>query len=414
MLSLRFVKTSRPLPSLATLLLAGGSLLAAEEKVPEAGSPVDVKPGTTALLKAKEGMRYFLRVPKSYDPRRGARLIVFLHGSNMNGLQYLRSFEAKKWCPDDILACPNGEQGSDPYGANNFTFGSAPYVADLTRAIQGAFKTTRTYVGGHSQGGFLTYSVILLFPDLYQGAFPMAGDCWMQNEPNLWEDKPEVLAKQKAIAIAVIHGKKDPVVQFSQGQHAHDVFLAMGYPRLRLFAPEHLGHEFMLSPVAEALEWIDAMVGDDAAKQVAKASEWAKANEWGWAVEAARGVAEAKKAPAGPKSGAKTVLKGAEAAAKKAVKGMGASMDGGKPEEWVPKWFEFRRLFGNTEAAGPLVEKYEALRAAQRGAGKDLFQKARADYQADKEKGRAACRELLEKAPATYEAYYALLWLKEG
>ena len=43
-----------------------------------------------------------------YDAKTGARLIVFLHGSNMNGLEYLRSFEAKKWCEDDILCYPNG------------------------------------------------------------------------------------------------------------------------------------------------------------------------------------------------------------------------------------------------------------------------------------------------------------------
>jgi hypothetical protein len=59
-------------------------------------------------------MRYFLRVPKKYDARNGTRLIVFLHGSSMNGLDYLRSFEAKKWCEDDILCCPNGENGTDP------------------------------------------------------------------------------------------------------------------------------------------------------------------------------------------------------------------------------------------------------------------------------------------------------------
>jgi pimeloyl-ACP methyl ester carboxylesterase len=411
------VRSARSLlPVLGAALLVRGPLLSAEEKVPEAAAPAEVKPGATALLEAKEGgMRYFLRVPKSYDPRRGARLIVFLHGSNMNGLQYLRSFEAKRWCPDDILACPNGEQGTDPHGANNFTPGSAPLVAGVTREVQAAFKTNRTYVGGHSQGGFLTYSAIMLFPDLYQGAFPMAGDCWMQNEPNLWEEKPEVMEKQKRIAIAVIHGKKDPVVAFRQGKHGHDVFLAMGYPRLRLLAPEHLGHEFMLSPVPEAIEWIDATVGDDPARRAAKAAEWAKAGEWGWAVEAARGIATAKKAPAASKSGSKTVLKGAEAAAKKALKGMAASMEGGKPEEWVPRWLEFRRLFGGTEAARPLVEKYEALRAAQRAAGRDLFRKAQAAFGAnEKEGGRAALREILEKAPATYEARYAIEWLAEG
>ena len=193
--------------------------------------------------------------------RNGARLIVFLHGSNMNGLDYLRSFEAKKWCEDDILCCPNGENGTDPFGQNNFGFDSAPLVADVTEEVQKAFKTTITYVGGHSQGAFLTYSVILNFPDLYRGAFPMAGDCWMQNEPNLWEDKPEVLKKQKEIAIAVIHGKADPVVAFSQGEHAYDCFRAMGWTKLRLFAPTNLNHMFMLAPVDEAIEWLDAMNG---------------------------------------------------------------------------------------------------------------------------------------------------------
>ena len=87
-------------------------------------------------------MRYFLRVPKKYDARDGARLIVFLHGSNMNGLEYLRSFEAKKWCDEDILCCPNGESGTDPFGQNNFGFGSAPLVADVTEPHASAFVAT--------------------------------------------------------------------------------------------------------------------------------------------------------------------------------------------------------------------------------------------------------------------------------
>src|SRR5262245_20941928 len=176
----------------AAFAALAGPAAAKDDKLPEAASPDKVKPGQTALLKAGNGMHYFLRVPKDYDPKKGARLVVFLHGSNMNGLSYVRSFEAKRWANDDILCCPNGEQGSDPYGQNNFTFESAPLVAGVTEDVKKAFKTTVSYVGGHSQGGFLTYSVIMLNPDLFQGAMPMAGDCWMQNEPNLWEDKPDV------------------------------------------------------------------------------------------------------------------------------------------------------------------------------------------------------------------------------
>ena len=225
------MKLLRPVLCIAlNLLFVPLPASAKDDKPPEVDSPAKVKPGATCLLKAAgKGMRYFLRVPKSYDAAKGARLIVFLHGSNMNGIDYLRSFEAKKWCHDDILCCPNGENGTDPFGQNNFGFDSGPLVADVTGEVQKAFKTTITYVGGHSQGAFLTYSVILNFPDLYRGAFPMAGDCWMQNEPNLWEDKPELTKKHKEIAIAVIHGKADPVVAFSQGEHGYDCFRAMGW-----------------------------------------------------------------------------------------------------------------------------------------------------------------------------------------
>ena len=110
-------KLSVPLAFLFVVSLA----VAKDEKPPEVDSPAKVKPGTTGLLKAAgKGMRYFLRVPKRYNAATGARLIVFLHGSNMNGIDYLRSFEAKKWCEDDILCCPNGENGTDPFGQNNF------------------------------------------------------------------------------------------------------------------------------------------------------------------------------------------------------------------------------------------------------------------------------------------------------
>src|SRR5215203_5357390 len=114
------------------LSIPASASAAKDNKPPEVDAPAKVKPATTGLLKAGKGMRYFLRVPKRYNATTGARLIVFLHGSSMNGLQYLQSFEAKKWCEDDLLCCPNGENGMDPFGQNNFGFGSGPLVADVT------------------------------------------------------------------------------------------------------------------------------------------------------------------------------------------------------------------------------------------------------------------------------------------
>ncbi|MEM7260374.1 MAG: hypothetical protein AAF488_00185 [Planctomycetota bacterium] len=383
------------------------------EEIPIAASPREVEPGQTRLLTSGKGMRYFLRVPASYDAKKGARVVVFMHGSNMNGLTYLRSFEAKRWAADAILVCPNGETGDQTYGANNFTFGSAPFVAEVTEEVLSAFRSTRVYIGGHSQGGFVTYSVIMHYPDLFHGAFPMAGDCWSQNEPNLWETKPDLVAKQKKIAIAVIHGQADPVVAFSQGQHAFDVFNVMGYPKLRLFAPKHLGHQFMLSPVAEALEWLDAVTGLAPDRATKLASRWVSEGEWGWvtAVAAATGKAKLSKASSRKR---KAMIKNAEKAAKKALKGVAKRMEGRPAREWLPLAYEYRRLFGSTKAARKFVNRFDRVRAEQRQLGETLFSEARGHFQNSAQaEGYTKLERLLAEAPYSYYAYYALSWLDQ-
>lgn len=403
-----FVRTIG-VPAATTLLVALALLLGASPALAQDGkpravdSPAKVKPGTTGLLRAAgKGMRYFLRVPRRYDARKGARLIVFLHGSNMNGLDYLRSFEAKQWCDDDLLCCPNGENGTDPFGQNNFSFESAPLVANVTEEVQKAFRTTITYVGGHSQGAFLTYSVILNYPDLYRGAFPMAGDCWMQNEPNLWEDKPEVMKKQKDIAIAVIHGQADQVVAFSQGEHAYDCFRAMGWTRLRLFAPKNLNHAFMLAPIDEAIEWLDAMNGRNEKKTLSLAAKWAKDGEWGWVLHAAQ---SSKKG--GP------LQRSAEDAAAKAVPAMTKALKG-KPADWVPKWVEFWHIYGATNAAKPLVADYLKQRDQQRAAAVRLFNESQALFRSEKRAdGFKVLKRLRDEGPYTYPGYFACKWLSD-
>ncbi|MEQ1850463.1 MAG: hypothetical protein ABMA01_02610 [Chthoniobacteraceae bacterium] len=369
----------------------------------EFDSPAKVKPGTTGLLKsAGKGMRYFLRVPRRYNAATGARLIVFLHGSNMNGLAYLQSFEAKKWCEDDILCFPNGENGNDPVGRNNFGFESGPLVADVTQEVQKALKTTVTYVGGHSQGAFLTYSVILNYPDLYGGAFPMAGDCWIQNEPNLWEDKPDVLKKQREIAIAVIHGKADPVVAFSQGEHAYDCFRAMGWTKLRLFAPPQLNHMFMLAPIDEAIEWLDTVNGLNERRGQTLATKWAREGEWGW-VSAAAAAAKPGTMP--------QFQKAADDAAAKALPAMTAAMKG-KPVEWIPKWTEFRRVFGGTNAAKPLLTASLEQRDQQRANAVPLFNEAQSLFRAGKrDDAFKVLEKLRDEAPQTYQGYFAWKWI---
>jgi pimeloyl-ACP methyl ester carboxylesterase len=405
----------RAIPLVISALLPLAAPGADRDEVAQVATPAEVKPGKTALVGGAEGMSYFLRVPRGYDAREGARLVVFLHGSDMNGLAYLRSFEEARWCRDDLIACPNGEQGGDPFGSNNFTFGSGPLVAGVTREVAAAFKATRVYLGGHSQGGFVAYSALMHFPDLYHGAFPMACDCWLQNEPNLWEDRPEVLAKQRGIAIAHIHGRADPVVAFSQGEHAYGVFVAMAYPKLRLFAPEDLGHQFLLSPVPEALEWLDAVTGVDPAESVRAAKGWARDGEWGWVHQAALAVLQGAEADLGATAEARRAVDAVEREAAEAAPAMAEAMGAESAGDWVPKWFEFRRQFGATEAARELVAEYEAARASEREKGAAHFNTALGH----RRNGRSAeadqaLRDILADAPHSFHAYYAWKWLGGG
>jgi predicted esterase len=398
------------------MAVSGGRALAKDRNppVPEAAGPGEVKKGKVALLTAPKGMRYFLGVPKKYDEKKGAPLLVWLHGSNMNGLQYLPMFKAKRWYEHAIVCAPNGETGNQPFGANNFTQQSAPLVADVTEEVQKAFNVTHTYIGGHSQGGFLTYSVIMHFPDLYQGAMPMAGDCWMQNEPNLWKDKPDIMAKQKAIPIAVIHGRADPIVDFRQGQHAYDVFKVMGYPKLRLFAPEHLGHQFGLSPVGEAFTWLDAMRGIDPKAGLAAARKWTKDGEWGWVHAAGQAYLAAEGTTRAERRKAEKLVASAESAAEEASAEMRALLEKTEdPRAWLEPWWAFRRVYGQTQAAQPLVSDYLERRAAQRARGAQLWRQA---FGMSRSGQTEQCYEVLEtllaEAPYSFDAYYALSWLK--
>jgi predicted esterase len=384
-------------------LFVAPPLAAKDDKPPEVDSPARVKPGQTALLKSAKGMRYFLRVPKDYQAKTGARLVVFMHGSNMNGLMYVRSYEGKRWANDDILVCPNGESGTDPFGQNNFTPDSAPFVHEITEDVKKAFKTTVTYLGGHSQGGYLTYNVAMLGPELYQGALPMAADCWSQNEPNLWEDQPETAAKQRAIPFAIVHGKNDPIVPFEQGQHAFDVFRGAGWQKLRFLTPEKAEHKFQLYPVDEALDWLDAMNGRNEERTSKSIDKWAKDGEWGWVLAAAKAM----KAPSSK------WIKAAEDAAAKASPAMTEAFKG-KPSDWIPKWIEFWRVHGGADAAKPLVEDYLKKRADQREVGARLFNEALGLIRADK---RPEAKPLLERilvdAPCSHHAHDAVKWLAD-
>ena len=54
--------------------------------------------------------------------------------------------------------------------------------------LEQQLKLTRVFVAGHSQGGFLAYSCLMNYPDLFAGGMPIAAGLIVQCEPKAYED----------------------------------------------------------------------------------------------------------------------------------------------------------------------------------------------------------------------------------
>src|SRR5688572_28035577 len=109
--------------------------------------------GDVQEKKAANGLSNCLRLPPGYNPKVGAPAIVWLHGSNMNSVDYVSTFIAQKWFPDWILIGIDGETGMKAR-CHNYTFHSAKFIVEAYDEIARTVKMTNSIIGGHSQGGY--------------------------------------------------------------------------------------------------------------------------------------------------------------------------------------------------------------------------------------------------------------------
>ncbi len=316
--------------------------------------------------KAANGVATCVRLPGSYAPKAGAPAIVWLHGSNMNSIDYVRTFIEMKWFPDWILIGIDGETGTKEKG-HNYTFDSAKFIIEAYDEIAKDLKITKAFIGGHSQGGTVTYSVAMEYAGRFAGAVPVSGGLWMQCEPQQY--RADALEKQKRTAFAIVHGRADDVVDVSLADDARFSYLDAGFPTVRLFDPKDGDHRFALLPVKEAIEWCDAMTQADPKKLATAADRAAREGRWrdAWS--------------AGTRAKAAPVLAKAESAAASKAKPLSAKMAKAKDDSWVKDYWAFRDEFEFTEAAKPLVAEYARLRAQHDRPAEDLFFRARADFQ---------------------------------
>jgi predicted esterase len=383
------------------------------------------KKGHIVDAASANGMTYHVRLPEKFDPAKGTPAIVLLHGSNAHSADYVKGVTQRwpKIAGDYVLIGIDGEwpAAKDPDGppAYNYTYvnfvGKSKYkgfpgtdrespalVAETLAEIKEQLKLTKVFVTGHSQGGFLAYSCIMNYPELFDGAMPVAAGLIFQCEPGAYEDA-DIRRRQRERPLAIVHGEKDPLVSVSMGKAAYESFLAEGFPMLRLFAAKGAGHAFISLPFEEAIRWLESMTSDDPRALLKSAERAFAAKEYRDACAYLRRAQELDEKASAAAAGA--LGRKIEQLVTKPAKALEAAIRRNDGNGWVSDFDNFRRQFEFTKAAAGVMAEYNKLREAHEPPAETLWGEARRAFsQGDREQGYRICEEIVRKHYAS--SYY--------
>ncbi|HEV3083824.1 MAG TPA: hypothetical protein VGY66_28845 [Gemmataceae bacterium] len=411
-------------------------------RAPEFARHAKLAPGKIVDGSTHGLLTYSVRAPEGYKEGDGKKwsAVVILHGSNMNGKAYVGTI-ASAWpdiARDYLLIGINGETpsatGNDPrfnYIYVNYvgrsTFKGFPgtdrespaLIAEALDEIRKAYPVARYFVGGHSQGGFLTYSLLMNYPEQIAGAFPISAGVIFQCEPTAYADE-KLRAAQRSVPLAIVHGKNDPFVDFSSGAYAAVVFGEAGWPAFRFFADASgAGHRFGLLPVGEAIRWLEAQTTDNPARLLDFAEQRMQAK--GGYRDAVAALNRARALTPDAADGAakarldrlsREVDARAAAGAKQFLPKIRDGQQQGKT--WIDAFLAYRDDFEFAPAAREVMQAFDAIRAEHNSLARKALNEANAAFQQGRrDEGYARYQEIVDKHYAASSYRNVKRWLAE-
>jgi RNA polymerase sigma factor (sigma-70 family) len=379
-----------------------------------------LKAGQIVDGSTKNLLTYSVRAPEGYHAGDAKRwpTIVILHGSNMNGKAYVSSI-AQAWpdiAKDYLILGLNGEVPSNLGDDPRFNFSYVNYmgrstykgypgtdrespalVSEAFDELRNVYPIERYFVGGHSQGGYLTYVMLMHFPEKIAGAFPISCQVMIQCEPDVF-DNEALRTAQRSVPLAIVHGKNDPNIDFaSGGQYAANLYGENGWPCVHLFASETAGHMFMLLPVGEAIRWLEIMASQEPKVMIDFAEKQAHDGHYRDAIAALRKVNDLKQTPA-ERQRADHVRGSIDTKAKAKANEFLIKIRSNRNGSWVDGFLAFRDQFEFSDGARPVMAAFEALRKKQEPDAQRLFNEANVQFrQGNQAGGYAKYQELVEK-----------------
>jgi hypothetical protein len=251
-------------------------------------------------------------------------------------------------------------------------------------------------VGGHSQGGFLTYSLLMNFPEAMAGAFPISSGVIFQCEPEAYAD--DALKKaQRQVPLAIVHGKNDPVMGFGMGQYAATSFGESSWPSLRFFTDDTAAHMFARLPVNQAIRWLEAQSSKNPKVLIDFADSSIKQNAYRDAIAA---IARARTLTLDDSQKrrlaelSRTIDSKAESGATKYLPLIKKAKDG----SWIDGFLDFRDQFEFAPRARQVMAAFAELRKSHEEPAKKAFNEASQFFrQGQQNEGYAKYKEIVEK-----------------
>ncbi len=372
------------------------------------------KAGDVVEGRADNGMLYFLRMPDGWKTGDKTDVVVLLHGSNWTtkgmvwvtaknwpeiGQKFailgIQGQQWAKWSDVDDLRFNYSYvnwMGRSTYQGYPFTDRESPYlVTNVIDELSDWLNFDRVFVGGHSQGGYLTYILHMHFAEKLAGTFPMAGGLVIQAEPDVFEDE-DLLAAQRNTPMAIVHGQQDQVVRFSTGQYIYNRFLSHEFPRVKFFNP-NLGHPYDFLPVGDVIAWLDVMSTHDPKQLEAFAYEQAAAGNWR---DVGAAIARAKEIGGGPEF-SKVWNQMEDAAERQADKHLNA-IKSNLDSRWLEPFLKWQEDFILSQAAQKPNEAFRQLQQQHDETANDLMKEARQAFRSgNASAGYAKYQEIVDK-----------------
>jgi pimeloyl-ACP methyl ester carboxylesterase len=355
------------------------SAVLADEPEPEAVSLKKVPADGESHHVACKGATYWIVIPAGWDEKKPGRVILWLHGSNMNGKSYTESLKAMEFGKSELLVAPNGH-GKVRDWVYNFDApsNSTKLALSVLDDVEKHFALSQVNLGGHSQGAFYTYRLALSHPDRFAGAVPFAAGLLKGLDPKsaAWRKG------EPGPAFAIVHGEADPVVDPELSDWAYELMFAGEWPRLRYYHPAGLNHWFMPAPIRPALEWCFAVASENPDELLKSAQAFLEegrgADAW-FCLDRADNFKGDKEAVAALR--AQVAAKAAELATVWTER-----LRKDRSGSWWIECYDWREQWGRVPASADALKELDKLRKSHVAQARKLSRKA---YQL-KEKGKAA------------------------